>query len=332
MFLVGRIQRWSLLSLLAMLDKKTLYHSSPELAAYYLNVMYESIRAMEPSQVMSEPAKEHLLSALENRMSYTYCILFPNDATMDDLRPLDLGMLRSLSWFRSTTRLLPPGYNTCSPIHVDNLALRTHRTSSGSTLETSRSGDCPSWLWRDPLLSLKTPFPNLLAYVPARFLAAFGFDAEMVCQKGQDINDPHHCYIEHAEKWLKDEFMSNPGPLLQILIPLTPIALSIGIKAIVDELVTTKYGGGRELEMLYLVIVISGITLNNFIRDMVAQVRAGEGLIFQESSLGLSMILQIWAEETSLDQKLKPGNADMIKAFWDSDQPAKEKRLFVSNG
>jgi hypothetical protein len=324
---VEGLHHWSILKLLAELDKRVYYRSSPVSAALYLNVMYEGICSMEASQLVSDSAKEHLQSALETRISNIYCILFPEDFSMDNPQPEKRVHLCLFSRFRSTTRFLPPGYDMHSKRNTDDLVLRTHQTSSGSKPRSFMGENYSISFWRNPLQPSEDSFPSLLAYVPARFLAAFRFNAEMICHRGHDVDDLSHHYVEYAEEFIKDEIMSDESPQGQAvpeqLLTLTPIALSIGAKVVTYVLTTTGCQTGRELEMLYLIIVMSVMTFSNFLCHLQAQYRAG---LFQETFC-FSMIMQNWAEETSWDQKLRTANTAAIRKFWGSSQPASAKRL-----
>jgi len=325
--MVEGLHHWSLLKLLADLDNRVYYRSDPVSAALYLNVVYEGICSMEASQLVSASAKEHLQSALETRISNIYCILFPEYLSMDNPQLEKRVHLWLLSRFRSTTQFWPPGYDVHSKGLTDDVVLRRHQTSSGSKSISSTGENHSTWSWRDPLQPSKDSFPSLLAYVPARFLAAFGFDAEMICRRGRDVDDPSHHYVEYAEELIKDRIMGGQSPPGQavpdILLTSTPIALSIGAKVVTDVLATTGYQKGRELEMLYLIIVMSVMTFSNFLCHLQAQ---GHARLF-EPTLCFSRIMQDWAEETSCDQESRTENAAAIRQFWGSSQPASAKRL-----
>lgn len=75
--MIERLHHWSLIKSLAELEKRVYYRSDPVSATLNLNVMYEGVCSMEAFHLVIDYAKEHLQSALGNRMSNIYCILFP---------------------------------------------------------------------------------------------------------------------------------------------------------------------------------------------------------------------------------------------------------------
>jgi len=283
---------------------------------------------MDSSHLVDNSAKELLQSALENRIAYLYCILFPTDSTMDDLE-LNISAV-IFNGFKSTSRLLPPRYHTYAAGQVEDAALHTHRDSSDSNWGSSM--DATDSIRQNPPRPPEGSFPTLVAYTPARFLAAFGFDAEALRRIGQDINDPYHHHMNNAERELKELVTIDWGHVPQDYLFTTPIALSFGAEIVVSELATTENHGGREVEMMFLIIAMSVLALNDFSDYSLVQLSAGEGMWFQEPFPGTHAIMHTWAEDTSWIQKTKTAHAKKIRDFWEVNKPGLVINLHVLNG
>ncbi|KAI2483448.1 hypothetical protein Ptr902_05765 [Pyrenophora tritici-repentis] len=311
---VGYIEKllyWRLQLILAELYDNRCYQDLTS-AAWYLNVVYEGICSMEPSHLVDQSAKEHLQSALETRTAHIYSMLFPAGSTSKAFRRKQEFQSLLLSWFKSTAHLLRPEYRRSVTASCDSAVLRTQRVLSG-----------PEWC--------KDRFPNLLAYVPVRFLAAFSLDSEKLCRVAQNIDDPRNCYIGFAEEWIKDvAIIMNPDVPEYLRQSTTPIAFSIGAKIVMDEISTTTYQEGREFEMLYLIIVMSTFIVEEFLTYLRAQVHVREGMFFQDPFPSIPMIMQTWFEKVGRYRESMPWDAKVARSFWDINEP--RKRLVAQRG
>jgi len=282
--ILERLHHWRLRLLLAEVDDNRWY-SSRLVAALYLNIMYEGIGSMEPSHLVDNSAKELLQSALEKRIAYLYCISLSNDTAMDEFQfqSNDSVTVGLLNLFRSTFRLLPPECHICRAEVLEDVALGTQRVPSGTKWGSVIDETLIRQKHPQPF---EGPYPNLLAYVPARFLAAFGFDAEVICRLGQDINDPRHHLLGVTERLLEELVTIGGAPLPQELLLATPIALSLGAQIVVDELATREYHGDREFEIMCLIITTSAAAFNDFVSYRRAQLNAEKGMSSQKHSPG----------------------------------------------
>jgi hypothetical protein len=105
------------------------------------------------------------------------------------------------------------------------------------------------------ILDLKIPtpaegaIPNLVAYLPTRFLAALGLDSEMLRHIGENIHDPNHFFVKSAEALL-EEMIVNQQPWLHHVLLLAPVALAVGLRVAFKA--RTTRGFARRKKVVWL--------------------------------------------------------------------------------
>jgi hypothetical protein len=310
------IHRGLLQALVVDLDNRDCYRCKGY-AGFQLTIMLEAVCSMESSMI-GEAAKEHFKSALIDRLLYVLCVLLPTNSTIGKLQREKVQQCVELfSTFPSTAGLLPQEYRDKSSGRCQRLILSTHRNSVGSQWGSSMD---KAYVNDQKSLRLSEgPFPVLLAYVPARFLAAFGLDAETICGIGQDVNDPNHGFIKGAEECLEDKLQKSP--LLKEFLLSSPVALSIGAKIACEALATTAYSGAHKVRLLCSIIVLSAYTCEKFAYCMKEELDAGKGLWFRKPFLGVSTTMYTWAEETDWIQHAVHTNAKSLHTLLLDEEP-----------
>ncbi|KAF2866556.1 hypothetical protein BDV95DRAFT_622906 [Massariosphaeria phaeospora] len=290
-----KILYWRLPQLLDSLDNLGTYKDKFSLV-YIITILHEGICSMEPSGMVDILEKKRLLFVLEDRLSCLLHMIFPLGSTM---KKLDREKLRRRAAMYNihlnTSRLLPPEYHDCSPIHVDTIILGTHRNSPSSQWGSAMV--VHSLNYDEPPKPPEGLFPLLLAYIPARFMAAFGLDIEKFGRIGQDINHPSHYHVNIACRAIQDIVNRYPLSLREALFSSTPVALSIGITAFSNILAAKSYSKGQKSGLLSLVILISTVVYDQFACFTGAEARTGKEIGFPEPFPGFSISICTWAEE-----------------------------------
>jgi hypothetical protein len=265
--------------------------------AFLLAIMFEGVSSIE-SSVVNEAAKEHLKSAITERLSYVFHTLF---ATQSTASRLYAGFFNT---YPDISVLMPLEYHDCSPEQLDRQILRTHRTSRGSKWGSSME-DFYVEDWQEPSEAPENPFPLLLEYVPARFLTAFGLDAEMLCHIGLTNGHPFHGVIRAQEDWLQQMCACEESLLYGVLHSIFPVALSIAMKGIFNVGVIEACSLSQKTHLLLAILIESMRAWEAFSECLRQELRTGKHVWLREPFPGLPMTMHTWAEKSGFTQYLR---------------------------
>lgn len=254
---------------------------------------------MEPSDVMDSSAKENLLFALKDRLSYVLHMEFLPGITSKKLRKEKRQRAAIYNVHLATSELLPTEYFDCEPDIFEHTVLSTHRFSSGSELGTNKGDACViayTKLQELPKPS-EGPIPYLLAFVPARFLAALNLDVETLCRIAQDTKDPYHDLVNDAESILKEELTLYPSPIPDIAIATSPVVLFTAIKIVFDLQASAVLSMGREVHLLRLIIGVVNCLSRQVWNEMTEKYQQEISVWHKGTLFIFSMKMDIWGEE-----------------------------------
>lgn len=205
-----------------------------------LNVWYGELLAMEKNPIISSPAKDHLQSSLTDRILHIYRSLFPTSTAGKPSRKKELeDRAKQLSLFPSTTGLLPSHYRQLSMGNVALDILRYQKTSIRSDENLSPKKADPHYQ-KPPEHS----FPMLKAYVPVQLFVFLGLDS-----RTQDFSTDSQ-WMEPTEVHIREHLKTYDAKAQKEILDLSPYTLSIGTRAVFDELDRIFAEKGLDLQVL----------------------------------------------------------------------------------
>ncbi|KAF2026066.1 hypothetical protein EK21DRAFT_116173 [Setomelanomma holmii] len=219
---------------------ETKWYQNKWSAAGWLNSLYESVYSLKGCNTADQSAVDQCLSMLTNRIEHIYLILFPTDAQTKKRRWNELQALASaLASYTQTFHLIPKAYPA-----EDRLLYN-------------------DWPKHPPVQPTASFFPRLKKYVPARFLALCGWNADTL-SCGESVS----VCMDSMEKILETRFASDRK--VEYLVDLAPCALSLITLQVFDILEEMNWTLIRP-SILTAVIIASSIHIISHFLDSVEE-------------------------------------------------------------
>ena len=204
--------------------------------AFWLNVWYEALLAMDKNAITSSSAKDHLQSSLADRILHIYRSLFPTSATGKASRIKGFDSFAVIfSLFPSTIGLLPSHYLQFSMGSVALGMLRYQKTSIRSDEDLSPEKADPH-CQKPP----EHPFPMLEAYVPVQLFGFLDLDPETQ-GFGTDTQ-----WMEPIEVRVREHLKTYDAKVQKEILDFSPYTLSTGTKAVFDKVNRILAGRGLD--------------------------------------------------------------------------------------